>query len=111
MPSVLFSFGKDTALKKRSKGKTKIKVQPTSQKRRVSKKGSHQKQSSGRKVKLSVAVGKACRVHKLSDNVRNNERIPNKAKLIMKSKSLHKKRVSETDDQGNTSKLIKMQKK
>ena len=49
LPSVLFSVGKDTALKRKSRGKTKIKVQPDSQKRRVSKIGSQQKQSSEEK--------------------------------------------------------------
>ena len=92
LPSILFSVGKDTAIKRRSRGKTKIKVHPGSQRRRVSKIGSRQKQSPGRKLTLPVPVTRPIRPHNFAENVSNNERIPNKAKTATKAKTLRKRK-------------------
>ena len=92
LPSVLFSVGQETAMNRKSKGRIKIKVQPNSQERWVCKIGSRQKPSSGRKLKLRLPAVRTNRPPNLAENVRNNERIANKARAIMKSKSLKRTR-------------------
>ena len=100
---VLFFVVKDAAIKGRSRGKTTIKVQPGSQRRRDSKIGSRQKQSSGRKLTLPVPVIRPIGSHSFAGNVSNNERIPDKAKSAMKSKTLRKRKEASTN---TTSKIM-----
>ena len=91
LPNCFFEFGKQfDLLSRKSKKRPKITVQVESQKRRKKVNGSRQQQDSGRKVTLKIPIQKSRRKHQISQNIRDNVPVCNKAGIIMASRSRNK---------------------